>query len=146
MAEIYDIGAGNKFYNVSYGVGDGMFNKPDDVMLVQWLLKHHFARADKKERLGKIWSVNVINGVWSPMMADILKIYQYDASLSVAGADIPLNGKIYPIQGCGGLNKSAVALLNLSVSGHFKQYYHSPKSDPIVYSDVKAMFDRCGTV
>jgi len=146
MAEIYDVGAGVKFYNVSYGVGDGMFNKTDDVMLLQWLLKHHFERSDKKAILGNVWTVNVINGVWGPMMSDILKIYQYDVSLNVKGGDIPLNGKAYPIQACGGLNKSAVAQLNLSVAGHYKSYYHSPKTDPMVYSDVKAMFDRCGTI
>src|SRR4051794_30619063 len=146
MSEIYNVGSGVKFYNVSYGVGDGMLNKSDDVMLVQWLLKRHFDRADKKAKLGSVWSINVINGVWDSMTSDVMKIYQYDVCLSVAGGYLALNGKAYPIQACGGLNRSALALLNLSVAGHHKQYYHSPKTDPAVYSEAQAMFERCGTI
>lgn len=146
MAEIYELGAGVSFYNVSWGVGDGMPNKMDDVMLVQWLLKHHFERFDKKSMLGDIWSIPVINGICGSQLIEIIKIYQYDATRNIKNGDIPMNGRIYPIQACGGLNKSAVALLNLSVAGHFKKSYANPKSDPIVYSDVRAMFDRVGGV
>ncbi|MBL8211427.1 MAG: hypothetical protein JNK87_11975 [Bryobacterales bacterium] len=92
MAEIYNLGAGITFYNVSKAVGDGMPNQMDDVMLVQWLLKHHFERADKKAMLGSKWSIPVINGVCSATLIDIIKIYQYDANLNVKNADMPLNG------------------------------------------------------
>jgi hypothetical protein len=37
-----------------------------------------------------------------------------------------------------------IALANLSMAGHFKKFYGNPKSDPIVWSDAKAMFDRIG--
>jgi len=145
MAEIYSLGGSINMYNVSYGVGEGMFNKMDDVMLVQWLLKHHFSRADKRQKLGKHWDITVINGIWSKNLDEIIKIYQYDCMMNCNGADLDLNGKIYPIGGCGGANKSVMVYLNLSMSGHYKHYYESPKSDPTVWSDVKAMFDRCGT-
>ena len=85
-------------------------------------------------------------GVWDGMMSDVLKIYQYDANLNAPRAYVPLNGRAYPIQACGGLNKSALALLDLSVVGHSKRCYHSPQTDPVVYSEAKAMFDRCGTI
>lgn len=143
MSKIYDVGSGVKFYNVSHAVGEGMPNSMDDVMLVQWLLKHHFERSDKRAMLGEIWSVGVINGICGPELIEIIKIYQYDANRNIRGASFPINGKIYPIQVCGGLNKSPLALVNLSVSGHAKKYYENPKSDPLVYSDAKAMFDRC---
>lgn len=145
MAEIYNLGAGITFYNVSKAVGDGMPNQMDDVMLVQWLLKHHFERTDKKAMLGSKWSIPVINGVCSAQLIDIIKIYQYDANLNVKNGDLPLNGRVYPIQACGGLNKSVMALVNLSIAGHFKKFYGDPKSDPIVGTDVKAMFARMGT-
>ena len=146
MAEIYNLGAGITFYNVGWAVGDGMPNKMDDVMLVQWLLKHHFERADKRTMMGSRWSIPVINGMVGTQLIEIIKIYQYDANLNVSNADLPLNGRIYPIQACGGLNKSVMALANLSIAGHFKKFYANPKSDPIVWSDVKVMFDRIGAV
>jgi hypothetical protein len=144
MAEIYKVGAGITFYNVSKAVGEGMPNNSDDVMLVQWLLKHHFERADRRAMLGSRWAIPVINGVAGPHLVEIIRIYQYDANLNMKNADIPLDGRIYPVQACGGLNKSAIALVNFSISGHFKKFYADPKSDPIVWSDVKAMFDRMG--
>lgn len=143
MSKIFDVGSGVKFYNVSHAVGEGMPNSPDDVMLVQWLLKNHFSRSDKRAMLGNIWSIPVINGICSPQLIEIIKIYQYDAMLNVRGANFTINGKLYPIQVCGGLNKSPIALVNLSIQGHFKKYYDNPKSDPMVFSDCKAMFDRC---
>ena len=143
MSKIYDAGSGVKFYNVSHAVGEGMPNSTDDVMLVQWLLKHHFQRTDKKAMLGNVWDINVVNGVCSPQLIEIIKIYQYDANLNIRGASMPLNGRMYPIQTCGGLNKSPLALINLSVAGHAKKFYLNPKTDPSVYSDAKAMFDRC---
>jgi hypothetical protein len=146
MAKIYDVGSGVKFYNVSHAVGEGMPNSPDDVMLVQWLLKRHFERSDRKAMLGKVWAIDVINGICSPQLIDIIKIYQYDANLNVRGASLALNGRMYPIQSCGGLNKSPIALINLSVQNHFKNFYGNPKSDPFVFSDAKAMFDRCMAV
>src|SRR4029079_18065359 len=130
--------------NVSWAVGEGMPNGTDDVMLMEWMLKHHFERPDKKAMLGNRWAIPVISGVVSPQLIEIIKIYQYDANLNVRGADLPLNGRIYPIQVCSGLNKSPMALVNLSVAGHFKKFYANPKSDPIVHYDVKAMFDRLG--
>jgi hypothetical protein len=143
MAKIYDVGSGVKFYTVSHAVGEGMPNSTDDVMLVQWLLKRHFSRNDKRAMLGNnIWAVDVINGVCSEQLIEVMKIYQYDAMLTVRGAQLKLNGKFYPIQTSGGLNKSPVAMLNLSVSTNFKKFYDNPKSDPFVYSDAAAMFDR----
>ncbi len=146
MAEIYSLGGSINMYNVSYGVGEGMFNKMDDVMLVQWLLKHHFARGDKRARLGKRYFIDIINGVWGTMLSDLVKIFEYDCMMTISGADLDLNGKVYPIGGCGGANKSVMVYLNLSMSGHYKHYYDSPQSDPTVYPDVKAMFERCGTL
>jgi len=146
MAEIYNVGAGITFYNVGKAVGEGMPNNIDDVMLVQWLLKHHFERADKRAMLGSVWSIPVINGIVGTQLVEIIKIYQYDADLNVRNADLALDGRIYPIQACGGLNKSAMAWLNLSIAGHFKKFYANPKSDPIVGSDVKTMFDHIGDV
>ena len=146
MAEIYKVGSEITFYNVSRAVGDGMPNCPDDVMLVQWLLKHHFERTDKRAMLGSSWAIPVINGIVGTELIDIIKIYQYDANLNVRNADLPLNGRIYPIQACGGLNKSVMALVNLSMAGHFKKFYANPKLDPIVSYDVKSMFDRIGGV
>jgi len=146
MAEIYKLGGSIDMYNVSYGVGDGMFNKMDDVMLVQWLIRNHFSRMDKRSRLGSRYHLDIINGVWGKSLGELIKIYQYDANMTVTNCDLDLDGKIYPIQGCGGPNKSALVWLNLSMSGHAKSYYHNPKSDPAVYYDVKQMFDRCGTV
>jgi hypothetical protein len=143
MAKIYDVGSGVRFYNVSHAVGEGMPNSPDDVMLVQWLLMNHFLRPDKKAMLKDIWDVNVINGICGTHLIEIMRIYQYDANLNVRGASMPLNGRFYPIQTCGGLNKSPVALINLSVQGHFKKFYENPKTDPKVFNDAKAMFDRC---
>jgi hypothetical protein len=94
--------------------------------------------------LGGRWSIPVINGIVGTQLIEIIKIYQYDANLNVWGADLPLNGRIYPIQACGGLNKSVIALANLSIAGHFKKFYANPKSDPIVWTDVKTMFDGLG--
>lgn len=145
MAEIYQLGGSIRMYNVSYGVGDGMLNNREDVMLVQWLLKRHFARPDKRALLGKTWYIDILNGTYGSFLGDMIKIYQYDAVQSVSNCHFPLNGKIYPIQACNGPNNSVMALLNLSVSGHFKQYYHSPKSDPCVFTEAKEMFERCGT-
>jgi hypothetical protein len=146
MAEIYNIGAGLTFYDVSKAVGEGMPNNMDDVMLVQWLLKHHFERPDKRAMLGNLWSIPVINGVVGRMLIEIIKIYQYDANLNVNNADIAMDGRVYPIQACGGVNKSVMVYANFSMAGHFKKFYSNPKSDPIVGFDVKAMFDRIGGV
>lgn len=145
MAKIFDVGSGVRFYSISYAVGEGMPNFTDDVMLVQWLLKRHFERPDKKALLGRVWNIDVINGICSPQLVDIIKIYQYDANLNVRGARYKLDGKIYPLMAGKALNENPLPSLNLSVSGHSK-YYKNPTADPTVYSDLKAMFQRCGTV
>jgi hypothetical protein len=142
MARIYE-NSGLKLYNVSWAVGDGMPNGPDDVMLVQWMLKRHFMRSNKSAMLGNnIWGINAINGVCSDELIEIIKIYQYDAALTVPGARMTLNGKIYPIQSCKGLNHSPMALLNFSVHTNFKKYYENPQTDPLLTRDIKAMLDR----
>jgi len=85
MAEIYKLGGSIDMYNVSYGVGEGMFNKMDDVMMVQWLLKHHFQRSDKKPKLGKIWAIDIVNGVWSKQLDEISGDYPVSAVSVQAG-------------------------------------------------------------
>jgi hypothetical protein len=146
MAEICVLDPSFKIYGISSSVGDGCANKSDDVMLVQWLLKRHFDRYDKKALLGTIWFVNVVNGVYSKMLSEVIKIYQYDAIKNVPGCKMDIDGKIPPVKGVSNMNKSAILYLNLSVMGHFKNYYKNPKSDPYVYSEAKAMFDKCGSM
>lgn len=145
MAKIFDVGSGVKFYSISYAVGDGMPNFPDDVMLVQWLLKRHFERADKRAMLGNVWNVDVINGICSQQLIDIIKIYQYEANLNVRGARYKLDGKIYPLMAGKALNESVLPSLNLSVSGHSK-FYKNPATDPMANRDLKSMFERCGSL
>ncbi len=145
MPKIHDVGAGVRMYNVSHAVGDGMPNSKDDVLLVQWMLKVHFNRADKKAMLGQVWKMETLTGTCSQELIEIIKIYQYDANLNIRGARLKLDGKIYPIQVCPGLNQSPLALLNLSVAGHSK-FYKAPARDPSLYSEARTMFERCGTV
>lgn len=145
MAKIYDVGSGVKFYSISHAVGEGMPNTMDDVMLVQWLLKRHFERADKKALLGRVYAIDVINGICDRSLIDVIKIYQYEANLNVRGAYYKLDGRIYPLMAGKHLNENPLPSLNLSVAGHCK-YYKNPMADPGIYSDAKAMFQRCGTM
>ncbi len=109
------------------------------------MLKAHFNRADKKAMLGQVWRMDTLTGTCSQEMIEIIKFYQYDANLNVRGARLKLDGKIYPIQTCAGLNQSPLALLNLSVAGHSK-FYKAPVKDPSLYSEAKSKFERCGAV
>jgi hypothetical protein len=133
-----------QLYNVSWAVGEGMPNNPDDVMFVQWMLKRHFSRNDKRALLGKHWDIHVLNGVCGEALIDIIRIYQYDAILNVPGVKYKLDGKLYPIQSChGGVNHSPIVSLNFSVGSNFKKFYDNPASDPfIVSSEMREMLKR----
>ncbi len=133
-----------KFYNVSWAVGEGMPNNPEDVMLVQWMLKRHFMRSDRRAMLGNnVWGINVINGVRGSELIEVIKIYQYDTALNVRGSKMKLDGKIYPIQSCPGVNHSPMALINFSVASNFKTFYDNPATDPLIVMETKAMVERC---
>jgi hypothetical protein len=143
MPEILQIDSAIKIYNLNYAVGDGCANKPDDVMLVQWLLKRHFERADKKAMLGSIWSIPVVNGVYSQALSDIIKIYQYDIIMSNRACKADIDGKIFPVRQIAAVNKYPLFYINISVGHHYKNFYKNPKSDPYVHSAVKPIFDKC---
>lgn len=145
MAKIHDVGSGVKFYSISHAVGEGMPNSKDDVLLVQWLLKQHFDRPDKKQLLGRVWQIHALTGTCTPELVDIIKIYQYDANLNVRGARYKLDGKIYPLMSGKALNENPLPSLNLSVAGHSK-YYKTPSMTPGATMELKQMFERCGSV
>ena len=54
-----------------------------------------------------------------------------------------LDGKIYPIQSCPGVNYSPMALINFSMQTNFKKFYDNPSTDPLLGSETKAMLARC---
>jgi hypothetical protein len=143
MPEVLQIDPAIKIYNLNYAVGDGCANKSDDVMLVQWLLKRHFERGDKKALLGNIWSIPVVNGVYCQTLSDIIKIYQYDVIMSNRGCKADIDGKIFPVRQVAAVNKYPLFYMNLSVGHHYKNFYKNPKTDPYVHSAVKPIFDKC---
>ena len=78
MPEVMNFANAAKIYNLTYAVGDGRANKRDDVMLVQWLLKRHFSRPEKKAILGGKWDIFLINGTYDEDLCNLIKIYQFD--------------------------------------------------------------------
>lgn len=144
MPEIMNFAGVSKIYNLTYAVGEECANRPEDVMLVQWLLKRHFSRADKKTLLGNRWDINVINGIYDESLCDMIKIFQFDFMKNNSTAKYHMDGKMFPVRDVSNPGKYPLLHLNFSVQSYFKKYYENPKSDPFSWQMFNQMIDKCG--
>jgi len=143
MPEMLNFAGAAKLYNLTYAVGPNCANKRDDVMLVQWLLKRHFSRPDKKSLLDPAYDVGVLNGTYSEELCDIIKIFQYDQRKTNRAAKYRMDGQIFPIRDVNNPGKYPLVHLNFSVQSYFKKYYEAPKLDPLAWSEFNNMIEKC---
>jgi hypothetical protein len=150
MPEIFDLSGEDtgdyalRIYNLKWAVGEGCANPTHEVMLVQWLLKRHFERKDKKSMVNKFWLM--VNGQYDKQLADIIRIYQYDVIQSSARTRVEMTGQLFPVRQLQQLDKYALVNLNMSVKSYFSDYYKNPAKDPFLPHEFKAVMGALGKI
>jgi hypothetical protein len=150
MPEIFDISGEDtgqyvyRVYNLKYAVGEGCSNPTHEVMLVQWLLKRHFERKDKKKMIEKFHLI--VNGVYSSSLADIIRIYQYDVIQNSVRTNVKMTGQLFPIRQLTEIDKYALVNLNMSVKSYFEDFYKNPAKDPFLPFEFKAVMGGLGKI
>jgi len=124
------------YYNVSYAVGVGGNNRPDDVMLVQYLLKKVFENA--KYSPAKPTSQMTVDGFYGPITASYIKAYQRRDQVVNPSASVVVDGRIDKAVSADGLSGDiservyCIAALNLSLA----QDHPSIFADPATATDM----------
>jgi hypothetical protein len=151
MPEVLDLGGGDvhdphlKIYNLDYAVGDSCSNKLGDVVLIQWLLKRHFSRKDKKQLLGdKFWLE--VTGYIDSNTIDVIKVYQYDLLRTSKNSTCKIDGNIFPVRQLTELTKYELVNLNMSVHSYFPKQFRHPETDNFLTSEYKGIISRAGAI
>ena len=118
MAFVEIIDASNLpfFCNVHAGVGQGLPNRHDDVMLVQWLLAEYFKKPGKNTTAPPGPPIKV-DGVFGRQTGEYIKAYQ--SGPKSKGANIAADGRVNRAQGIKGAvtgTQFTIIWLNLTVA------------------------------